>query len=93
MQAWRHVKLERVNKKNDSVAGLIKPAIKQYRAVLLLLVASTHSHEETPVGPAFTDAWNVWDSMGRAPGAERQGFDGCSSARLSARAVKSAQRK
>lgn len=65
------------------MAGLIKPAIKGHGAVLLPVVA-----EEPPVGPAFADAWNVWDSMGRAPVAERQGFDGCSSA--SATAVKSA---
>lgn len=37
----------------------------------LMDTASVFSGEETPVGPALTDAWNVWDSTGKAPIAER----------------------
>lgn len=63
-------KLEKVDKSN-------KTALCRFIAG----AASVHAAEETPVGQAFTDAWNVWDSMGRAPVAEQQGFDGCSSTR------------
>lgn len=39
-------------------AGLIKPAVKQLAAVLLLVAvsASVYSAGETPLGPALADA-------------------------------------
>lgn len=85
------MKLVRADKKH-----VIKLTVKQQIAVwsrIALVNLSVYSGEETPVGPALTNAWNVWDSMGMAPVAEWRGFAGCSSTRPSARAVKSAERK